>query len=169
MRDLEIGKPYQEGLERIPESIVFDFTQNGGFLRIVFDSPLDNEIEEIKQGNIKLGLLRKEEIIFFFIKLGKLPWMEASYNVSFSQPFELLELTNENKGYTVQVVLIDGMTGIVKALKLIGLPHDMSLKFKEMVEKQRQTPIKDYEATLNRIFSSYDIEDLLKSADKYLI
>jgi hypothetical protein len=66
-------------------------------------------------------------------------------------------------------VLIDGMTGIVKALKLIGLPHDMSLKFKEMVEKQRQTPVKDYEATLNRIFSSYDIEDLLKNADKYLI
>jgi hypothetical protein len=50
------------------------------------------------------GICKNAQIIFFFIKLGKLPWMEAPYNVSFSQPFELLELANENKGYTVQVV-----------------------------------------------------------------
>lgn len=79
MRDLEIGKPYQEGLNRIPEGIVFDFNQGGGFLRIVFDSPLDSEIKEIEQGRINLGLFEKHGIIFFLIKFGRLSWMDAPY------------------------------------------------------------------------------------------
>ena len=89
MQKLEVGKPYQEELTRIPEGIVFDFKQGGGFLRIVFDRPLDSEIKEITQGKIKLGLLEEEGIIFFFIEFGELPWMDAPYNVEFSKPFEL--------------------------------------------------------------------------------
>jgi hypothetical protein len=168
MQKLEVGKPYQEGLNRIPEGMVFDFNQAGGFLRVVFDRPLDPELKEIKQGSIKLGLLEKEGIIFFFIKFGRLDWMDSPYNVALSKHYDLEELT-ENTGYAVQIVLIDGMTGLVHALKLIELPHAMSVRLKELVEKQRKTQIRDYDNVLKRIYSSYMTEDLSKSADKYLL
>ena len=42
--------------------------------------------------------------------------MDAPYNVALSKPYDLEELTDEKTGYAVQIVLIDGMTGIVQAL-----------------------------------------------------
>ena len=164
---LEVGKTYKEGLNRIPEGIVFDFNQGGGFLRIVFDCPLANEVSGVKIGKIDLGLLEESGIIFFFIKFGELPWMDAPYNIALSEPFELQALTDDNQGYAVQIVLVDGMTGIVKALKLIELPNSMSLKFKGLVEKQRAAPVKNYDRVLNQIYSRYDTDDLLQEAEKY--
>lgn len=167
MRALEVGKPYQEGLNRIHEGIVFDFTQEGCFLRIVFDSPLDSEINEMKEGQIKLGILEKNNIIFLFIKFGRLAWMDAPHNVAFFQPFKLMELTDGKTGYVVQIVLIDGMTGLVKVLKLIELPHSMSVRLKELIEKQSKTQIRDYDMALSQIYSRYQTFDLLKEADKF--
>ncbi len=167
MQKLEVGKLYQDGLNRIPEGIKFDFNQAGGFLRIVFHSPLDNEIKEIEQGKIKLGLFEKYGIIFFLIKFGSLSWMDAPYYVGLAKPDELEKLTDEKTGYAVQIVLIDGMTGLVKVLKLIELPHSMSVRLKELIEKQRNTQIRDYNAVLSQIYSRYNTEDLLKKADKY--
>ena len=165
MHKLEVGKPYKEGLKRIPEDIVFNFDQYDGFLRMIFDSPLDSEIKEINEGRIKIGLLEEAGIIFFFIKFGKLPWMDAPYNVEFSQPFELKELTDPETGYTLQIVLIDGITGIVQALKLIEFPYEMSKLFKKLVEKQKKMPIKDYDKVLDRIYSKYETEALVEEAE----
>jgi hypothetical protein len=169
MQKLEVGQPFKKGLKRIPEGIVFGFDQGAAFLRIVFDSPLDSEIKEITQGKIKLGLLEEDGIIFIFIKFGELPWMDAPYNVEFSQPFKLEGLIDENKGYEVQIVLIDGITGIVQALKYIELPHEMSKRFKELVEKQRKTQIQDYDRVLNRIYSKYETDALVEEADIFLL
>jgi hypothetical protein len=169
MQKLEVGKPYQEGLKRIPEGRVFNFNKGGGTLKIIFDSPLDYEIGEINQGKIEIGLLEKEGIIFFFIKFGELPWMEALYHVDLSESFDLMELTDENKDYALQIVLIDGMTGIVNALKLIGPPYTMSKRFKELVEKQRKTHIQDFDTVLNKIYSKYDTDALVEEAETYFL
>ena len=64
--------------------------------------------------------------------------MDTPYNIALSQPYELQELTDKKTGYTALIVLIDGMTGIVKTMKLIELPHEMSKRFKELVENQRK-------------------------------
>ena len=168
MQQLEVGKPYQVGLKRFSEGFVLDFNQGGGFLKIVFDSPIDSEIKEIEDGKIKLGLIEEKGIIFFLFKFGNLPWMDTPYNVALSQPYELQELTDEKTGY-VQIILIDGMTGIVKALKLIELPHEMSKRLKELVENQRKAPLPDYEAVLNKLYSTYDTIDFLTEADIYTL
>jgi hypothetical protein len=165
----EVGKPHQAGLKRISEGFVLDFNQGGGFLKIVFDSPLDSEIKEIEDGKIKLGLIEEKGIIFFLFKFGNLPWMDTPYKVALSQPYELRELTDEKTGFTVQIILIDGMTGIVKALKLIELPHEMSKRFKELVDNQRKAPLPDYEAVLNKLYSTYDTIDFLTEADIYTL
>ena len=95
--------------------------------------------------------------------------MDAPYYVGVSKPYELQELTDEKKGYVVQIILIDGMTGLVVALKLIELPHSMSIRLKELFENQRKTKIRDYESVLSQIYSRYDTVDLLKEADKFLL
>ena len=61
------------------------------------------------------------------------------------------------------------MTGIVKTLKLIELPHEMSKRFKELVDNQRKAPLPDYEAVLNKLYSTYDTIDFLTEADIYTL
>jgi hypothetical protein len=78
-----------------------------------------------------------------------------------------MELTDGKTGYVVQIVLIDGMTGLVKVLKLIELPHSMSVRLKELIEKQSKTQIRDYDMALSQIYSRYQTFDLLKEADKF--
>ena len=95
--------------------------------------------------------------------------MDAPYYVGLTEPYELQELTDEKTGYSVQIVLIDGMTGLVIALKLIELPHSMSIRLKELNENQRKTQIWDYESVLSQIYSRYETVDLLKEADKFLL
>lgn len=167
MQKFEIGKPYQAGVTKIPEGIVFDFSQAGGFLRIVFNAPTREELREIKKGKIKLGLLEKDGIIFFFIKFGELYWMDAPYNIAFSKPYEFGQLADENSGYAVQIVLVDGKTGIIKAIKLIGLPHELSVKFRDMVQKQKKAPVKDFDSVLSRIYTRYLTGDLIQEAETY--
>jgi len=93
--------------------------------------------------------------------------MDAPHNVAFFQPFKLMELTDGKTGYVVQIVLIDGMTGLVKVLRLIELPHGMSVRLKELIEKQSKTQIRDYKMALSQIYSRYQTFDLLKEADKF--
>ena len=80
------------------------------------------------------------------------------YHVDLSESFDLTELTDENKDYSLQIVLIDGMTGIVHAPKLIVLPYTMSKRFKELVEKQRKTQIQDFDTVLNKIYSEKELK-----------
>jgi hypothetical protein len=47
------------------------------------------------------------------------------------------------------------MTGVVKALKLIELSHEMSKQLKGLVENRRKAPMPDYEAVLNQLYSTY--------------
>ena len=84
-----------------------------------------------------------------------------------SESFDLTELTDENKDHALQIVLIDGMTGIVHALKLIGLPYTMSKRFEELVEKQRKTQIQDFDTVLNKIYSKYNTDALVEEAETY--
>jgi uncharacterized protein Yka (UPF0111/DUF47 family) len=93
--------------------------------------------------------------------------MDAPYYAHFSKPYDMEELIDPNTGYAVQIVLVDGMTGIVQALKLIELPHEMSKRFKELVEKQKETRINDYDKVLNRIYSKYETEALVEEVDVY--
>jgi hypothetical protein len=87
------------------------------------------------------------------------------YNVGLSKFYDLEDLTDEKMGYAFQIVLIDGITGIVKALKLVELPHEMSKRFKELVEKQKKSRIRDSKTVLSRIYSKYETEALVEEAE----
>jgi len=59
------------------------------------------------------------------------------------------------------------MTGIVQAFKLIWFPHEMSKRFKELVEKQLKNPVFGYDSALNRIYYRYATDDLVTEAEIY--
>jgi hypothetical protein len=63
--------------------------------------------------------------------------------------------------------MLDAKTRIVKVLKLLEMPHEMSLQFKELVTKQRETSIDGYDQRLFRIYKKHSMNDLVKIAKTY--
>jgi hypothetical protein len=62
----------------------------------------------------------------------------------------------------MHAMLVEASTGVLVAQKLIGLPHDLSIKLLDAVASQPEMP--DYDMRLNRIFRVYSTDDLLKQA-----
>jgi len=158
---IEVGKPYP-GVHRIPESAIFDFNQAGGLLLIALDNPTKKEIQDIRKGDVKLGLLDKGGVIFLLSKFGSMNWMDSPYHVSMSGKYTLAPVFDVTQGYLLQIVLLNSNDRIVKVIRVVGMPHEMSLMFRDLVEKQRGTSINEYYPRLHEIYTRYSTEDLVK-------
>jgi hypothetical protein len=166
MQAIEVGKPFS-GTNPIPESVIFEFEQSGGFLRVAWTSPSQFELKQFADGKIKLGLLEIDGIIFILVKFGSMSWMDAPYHVKFFPPYDLEDLTDSNKGYLINYVMLDAKTRIVKVLKLLEMPHEMSLQFKKLVMKQGETSIDGYDQRFFQIYKKHSTNDLVKMAKTY--
>jgi|SRR5665647_1942213 len=166
MQAIEVGKPFP-GTKTIHESVIFEFEQSGGFLRVAWTSPSQFELKQFADGKIKLGLVEIDGIIFILVKFGSMSWMDAPYHVKFFPPYDLEDLTDSNKGYLINYVMLDAKTRIVKVLKLLEIPHEMSLQFKELVTKQRETSIDGYDQRFFQIYKKHSTNDLVKMAKTY--
>lgn len=166
MQAIEVGKPFP-GTKPIHESVIFEFKQSGGFLRVAWTSPSQFELKQFAEGKIKLGLVEIDGIIFILVKFGSMSWMDAPYHVKFFPPYDLEDLADSNKGYLINYVMLDAKNRIVKVLKLLKMPHEMSLQFKEFVTKQRETSIDGYDRRLFQICKKHSTNDLVKMAMTY--
>ena len=126
MQAIEVSKPFP-GTNPIPESVTFEFEESGGFLRVAWISPSQFELKQFADGKIKLGLVEIDGIIFILVKFGSMSWTDTPYHVKFFPPYDLEYLTDSNKGYLINYVMLDAKTRIVKVLKLLEMPHGMSL------------------------------------------
>jgi hypothetical protein len=93
--------------------------------------------------------------------------MDAPYHVKFFPPYDIEDLNDMNKGYLINYVMLDAKTRIVKVLKLLEMPHGMSLQFKELVTKQRETSIEGYDRRFFQIYKKHSTNDLVKMAKTY--
>lgn len=162
---VEVGKPYMKGIESYQEGVRFNFSNVGGYLFIVYDTPTQDEIKNIRKGKIKTTILPIEEVLFLFFKFGSLPYMDAPYTVHLSRPFNFFELT-EGIGYNLKIILVDGRTGIVKAIRIVGFPTELSLKLRELIENQKKMyfDLNDYYRKINQIYSLYSTDDLVRKS-----
>jgi len=159
---VEVGKLYQEGINKYQEESKFDFTNSGAELYLMFDRPAKTEIENIKRGNIELAVYPADEVLFMLFKFGSLNWIDVPYSVHLSKDLELQEV-EEGKGYALHVTLIDASTGIVEVLRLIGLSTKFSIQLRKLIMSQKEKPfdIKAYNNKINHIYNNYSTKDLV--------
>lgn len=168
MRAFEVGKLFEEGKTRYEEGTRFSFDQSGGVLLLTYDRPTAKEIEEIRKGDLRLGILKKAGIIFLLFKFGSQPWIDASYTCHLSQPY-VFDPVEDNTGYGMMVYLVDASTGILKANRLIGLPTKMSKLFTEYVIEQQEKPFNkiNYYNAINDIYRNYSTDDMVRMAETF--
>lgn len=164
---LEVGKVFFP-FKGMREGVKFDVADGGCIMRIIYNNPTNKEIMNIRKGEVKFGLIEREGILFVLVKFGSLNWMDFPYHIDLSIHLTqgLLEVTNDS-GYSVQILLANGIDGMVKVMRLIAMPTRMSKKFKELADKQQGTIRPNYNSLINLIYSTYSTDDLVKLAEIY--
>ena len=95
--------------------------------------PTNKEIRDFKANSefkIKSGVLNG--VVFLTIKPGSQPWSDTYLGqVSDDVSFEPVE---EGAGLALTLVLIDGRSGEVKSIRLIGLKHRFSMELENQIQ-----------------------------------
>lgn len=164
LRHFEVGKLFEPGKTHYKEAVKFEFTKAGPVLLLFFDAPTPKEIDSVAGGDLRIGFDEKNEIIFLLLKFEGMPWMDAPYSIHLSPPVDLAEV-EEGTGYGLQIFLVDSSTGILKAMRIIGLGTEWSRRFKEAVERQRETAFDAgiYDAKIQNIYRSFTPKDLAET------
>jgi hypothetical protein len=164
LQHLEVGQLFEPGTTHYQEEIKFEFTQGGPILLIFFDHLKQKEIDAVRSGKLKFGFYEYGNVIFTLAKFEGIPWMDAPYNVHLSPPFEFAEEldTDERLGFGLQIYLVDANTGILQAIRLVGLDHNFSFKFREAILKQKAAPFNSdtYNFKINDAYNRYKPDDL---------
>lgn len=140
--------------------VIFDLTDSGGVLIIRLVRPTTQEMNAFKSG-IRIKFVSVEGIIFALVKMGAMQWCDAPFYKGFSKSTHL-NYPEEGQGLAINVFLIDGMDGILRGLKLISLTTVETKKLFDMVMGQPLIP--DYDDRLDRIYTKYTTDDLVRIA-----
>lgn len=143
------------------DSVRFNLTDAGAVLMIAMRNLSAAEKKAFKTGVQQFKFAVANDIIFFLCRFGTLNWMDAPYYKHLSRPFQI-ERPGEGMGIAMHAMLVEATTGVLVAQKLIGLPHDMSVKLLDAVDAQPEIP--DYNTRLSMTFQCYTTSDLLERA-----
>lgn len=168
IQKLEVGKYLNKERKIYQECVVFNFDPSGPILYIFFNKPTDKEIQQIKNDKFEIGLYTQDEIIFILSKFGDLDWMDSPYSVHLSPAVEL-EQSKGKQGYGLNVLLVDASSGIIRAIRLIGLSNEFSCKLKDAMERQKTMSFNkiDYDQKINRIYSKYNTDNLVNLSSTF--
>lgn len=165
LNKFEVGKLFNEGVTKYKEGVLFDIDDNGCNLIIRFNAPSNNEIQAIKQSKIKIGYYTEGEAIFMLFKFEGINWIDAPYSVKLSKNLTKIEEINDGQGLAINIYLVDANTGILKSMRLVGLPTGFSRKLKLAIEKQMSMSFENYNQTVNTIYRKYTTKKLVDYAD----
>lgn len=173
LRQYKVGKPFEEGINWYNEETRFDFDQSGPILLIFLENPTVKEIEAIRAGEVKIGFYEIDGIIFMLFKFEEIPWIDAPYSIHLSGNTEPVNI-EEDKGYGLQIFLIDANTGILKVIRLIGMGNEWSRRFREAILKQKNTKFDPYEYNqkiekIYRTYSSRKLAEMIPTKNGYRV
>lgn len=119
-----------------------------------------------------------EDVCYFTFRFGDMPWADcpfssALYRTAGQKPtFPDIE---ENEGLSLTVLLIDTSTGELCRMRLIGLGHDFSVKWRDWaVQAAEQTlDFAEYSGRIDKAYRDYASVDLaamgLKGGNEYIV
>lgn len=169
MKNYEVGQIVSEFVNH-QEGTLFDMSDSGAELYIFFRKPTSSEVEQFKSGQrFEIRFTEIHGVIMLLFKIGNLNWMDAPYSPHLSKNLTEFVLPNVEQGLSLTLTLVDAVTGEVKAIRLIGLSNNFTKKFfgTVMDQKLKDFNAKEYNIALNKIYSLYSTNKLVKMSNTY--
>lgn len=140
-RNIEVGKSFTEGVDRHEEGVYFVFVGNTASLVIFCERPTKQVIKDIRIGNIKIAMKERDDILFIIAKFRTSNWMVTPFNMNLClSRLVVMKEPTEGSGYLLNTYLVDASNGIVKVIRVTGLPTEFSKEFRNAVELQSHLP-----------------------------
>lgn len=150
------------------EGVLFDVADDGATMIAFFKKPSGNEISQF-QGNFEIRLTELYGIIMMTFKIGHLNWMDAPYSPHLSKHLTILQPVENNKGLSLNIILVDAATGEIKTIRLVGLSESFTKSLFKAIKEQntKEFNVTEYSNTLNRIYSTYSTNHIVKLSTSY--
>ena len=152
----EVGKVVPE-FARHPEGCHVGFDAGGISVVTFFNRPTDDEVSQFSEGSaIQLAVSHMRGVLLMLIKPGTLSWMDAPYNPLVGEAPPLPDIP-DGQGLSCVLYLVDGISGTIRHMRLIGLPTKFSQVFVDVCRDMvaRAMPIPEYNAALASIMRAY--------------
>ena len=169
MKKYEVGQIVSEFANH-QEGALFDMSDSGAELYVFFRKPTSDEVEQFKSGQrFEIRFTEIHGVIMLLFKIGTLNWMDAPYSPHLSKNLTEFVLPEGEQGLSLTLTLADAATGEVKAIRLIGLSNNFTKKFfgTVMDQKLKDFNAKEYNIALNKIYSLYPTNKLVKMSNTY--
>lgn len=152
------------------EGVQFDISDDGATVLVFLQGPTAKEIEQFKSGkNFEIRFTELYGVIMITVKIGNLNWMDAPYTPHLSKNLARFQLPKENQGLGLMLMLIDVNTGEIKHIRLLGLSEKFTKRLFGVVMEHKVNLFSktEYNDSLNRIFSAYKTNQIVKLSKDY--
>ena len=169
IQGLAVGQKYPVSLS-VPASggARYSFDASGQQLALAYPGATGEEVRNVRKGEARFALVYEEPVIFFMFSFGTLPWSDAPFSVHLvPEGWRRVRAVHPGDGgspHALEVHMVDSRSGVIKALKMYGLPHEFMLVLEKAVERQLQSEWKGqgaYEAALDEIYLRYPTSEAL--------
>lgn len=156
-----VGQPYQpEHPGPMPETPHLRITGTSLELVIAYRSPTPAETHEFVHGTVRFAWVDSEQVALLAFKLGSLPWADCPFHPRFVVEAGMTppRLVPDSGGKVLPMIFVDAATGLVAAIRLIGLPAQFVTAMAVSVSRMLLLPydVAAHDAALDALYTRYD-------------
>ncbi len=140
MQIVAIGKPLFEGRNELPETVEYNYQSGDHTLLLSMKNLHPKEIEAVRASEAEFGLYCENSIVFLLYRFGEaLPWSDSAFswwNVSEEDRRIPAPPENPAERILLKIILVEAVTGVVKAIRVTTLSPSFSEKLHEAIRRQ---------------------------------
>lgn len=167
----QVGQPYEFTHGRLEEKVIYRLDKDGHCLAIIKAGITAQEVENIQNGSVELGIYIDGPIIFLLFKFGTSKWNDAPYSWhTVPREFRVYpEQANDNT--TLKVTLIDVADSLVRAVRQVALTPDFAGKLNEAITIQANGSFNglSYAKHINTVYNQYTADDMAELAEQSMV
>lgn len=167
-------KPGQHFPGPIPgvDGAVFELSKHGPELRLFFSHMPDELVRSVENDEVWLGILRHGDLGIVPWKIGDRLKGDAQFHVYLYPPEyrPTDQLVPPSELYRVRITLIDSDSETVRAVRIVGVSHEMAGLFDELVNHQLGNFIshEEYDAQVSGYQSEFpDVDTVIEGAARF--
>lgn len=162
--------------QKVPEFIgheeapLFDFSDEGAVMMVFFNNPTAAEVEQFQSGRyFEVRFTDFSHVIMIAAKIGNLNWMDMPYTPHLSSGLTRFHLPGKGEGLSLVLMLIDGVSGEVKAIRLLGLSEHFTRRFIGAVMEESMEPFDKitYNQKVLQIQNRYTTKEIVGMSKDY--
>lgn len=165
----EVGKPYSNTRSSWPEVVEYNYLDGQHVLRMFLNGLGASDVDGVARGTIRFGLVVDPPVIMLSYRFDEaIPWSDAPFSIHMV-PEDRRQMPPElqpGERAVMTIMLIEARSGIVKALRVIGLGESFSRRLHQAIIEQATAPFDQvaYDAKLETMYRNYSSKQLFSRA-----